>query len=295
MKILEALVEGKRLLKTPCSAARIETPDLDAALLLAEVTGLSREKLILRGEETIGQDIFAGFTKLLERRRSGECVAYILGRKEFHGLEFTVNPFVLVPRPDTETLLEAALECIDLLARQKDISLLDLCTGSGILAISLKRERPYLHITASDISKEALKTAVLNSPLSGVSLSPGRGEAGELVFIESDLFENVGGKFNIIVSDPPYVPSGELSLLALEVQMEPRLALDGGPDGLTLIKEIVKQAPDHMLPNGTLLLEAAPEQMRVIRTILEASGFIDVKIRKDLAGRERVISGSVCS
>jgi len=286
MTIRQILTEGKRLLSLPCEEALIDTPSLDADLLLAETLKTNREKLIANGNETIADDDGEKFFELLKRRRSGECIAYILGRREFRGLMFTVNPAVLVPRPDTEMLVEAALEFIDLRQKavssdQKQISLLDLCTGSGAVAISLKNERPFISAAASDISGEALKAAKLN----------GEKSAQETVFIQSDLFENICGKFDIIVSNPPYVPSGEMASLAPEIKREPAIALDGGKDGLDFIKKIIQAAPEHLFPQGALILEAGSEQIPHIAVLLENQGFIKIKVFKDLSGSERVISG----
>jgi release factor glutamine methyltransferase len=163
---------------------------------------------------------------------------------------------------------------------------LDLCTGSGALVISLKNERPFLHVTASDISPGALETAALNAAR---LLLPSPHFIHSVRFIHSDLFENIHGKFDIIVSNPPYIPSGELSGLAPEVRGEPQLALDGGADGLELIRKIISLASEHLFPGGIILLEASPEQMPVIRACLAAHGF-DAKIHKDLAGMDRVIA-----
>jgi len=323
MTIREALAEGTGRLKSPCALAFIDTPALDASILLAYTLGTNKTELILSGNKNIDEKTREKYTILLERRRSGECIAYILGRKEFRGLEFFVNTHVLVPRPDTETLVEAALEYIDPQKDNASLSVLDLCTGSGALAISLKNERPFLHVTASDICPAALETAAENvRQLLGEELSQRRKDAenaeeelgirdcGSKVtgvsssatlkdnkprvqIIQSNLFEDIPFKFNIIVSNPPYVPSNELTGLAPEVRREPSLALDGGEDGLLLIRKIIAQAPDHLLPGGILLLEAAPGQMPSIRELLEGWGFNDVKVYKDLAGRDRVISGLI--
>ena len=281
MTIQNLLAEGKKLLQIPSGAALIDTPSLDAALLLAETLRLSREDLIMRGNEPIAEEDRENFFKLLERRRNGECIAYILGRKEFRGLEFAVNPGVLVPRPDTETLVEAALEYIDSASARgrATLSLLDLCTGSGAVAISLKSERPFLTVTGSDISQKALDTAALNAKPS-------------VRFIHSDLFKNINGTFDIIVSNPPYIPSGKIAALAPEVQREPIIALDGGADGLELIRKIISRAPEHLCLDGVLLLEADAGQMPDICPLLESNGFCDIRIYKDLAGRERVIAGT---
>ena len=295
MTIQETLTEGKRLLESPSPSASIDSPALDAALLLAETLHSRREDLIVRGDEPISKKDREHFFRLIERRRDGECTAYILGRKEFRGLCFTVNPQVLVPRPDTETLVEAALEYVDCLtveaslehvdslAESKSLSLLDLCTGSGALAISLKNERPFLKVSASDISIPALETAILNDAR---LLKDGR----RIEFIHSDLFGNIPGCFDIIVSNPPYIPSSHIEVLAPETRGEPRLALDGGEDGLELMGKIIRQAPRHLFPGGFLLLEADPEQMPAIRALHENENFGEISTHKDLAGRDRVIS-----
>ena len=283
MTIQETLTEGIRLLKSPGGFASIDIPALDASILLAHVLEIGKTELVLRGNEDITEKDKENYITLLQRRRGGECVAYILGKREFRGLEFKVNHHVLVPRPDTETLVEAALEYIDSRGKNESLSVLDLCTGSGALAISLLNERPFLHITASDISSQALEVAAHNSK----TLDP---KPHSLHFIQSDLFENIPGRFDIIVSNPPYIPSDQLISLAPEVRREPPLALDGGEDGLLIIRKIVSQASDCLLPGGVLLLEASPEQMPVIRELLETEGFGGIKIRKDLAGRDRVIS-----
>ncbi|MCL2233084.1 MAG: peptide chain release factor N(5)-glutamine methyltransferase [Treponema sp.] len=288
MTIRETLAEGKALLSLPPS---IDTPALDATLLLGEVLRKGRAKLIAGGEDPISGADRETFLRLVSRRKDGECVAYILGRREFRGLEFSVNPHVLVPRPDTETLVEAVLdyfsqrreECEN--KSEAPLSLLDLCTGSGAVAISLKSECPFFNITASDISPDALETAQLNARRL-------LGDTPDTVrFIHSDLFQGISGMFDVIVSNPPYIPSGELAALPPEVRREPQLALDGGGDGLELIRRIAAQAGRYLSPGGALLLEADPGQMRAIGALLAEYGFGGVKVYKDLGGRERVISG----
>jgi release factor glutamine methyltransferase len=290
MTVREAMAEGKRALKAPSAKALITTtPDLDASLLLAEVLRLNREELITRGEESISEDERKKFLELLERRIGGECVAYILGRKEFRGLEFFVNPSVLVPRPDTELLVEAVLGKRELLnktgAGGEAIRVLDLCTGSGVIAVSLKNEMPYMELWAADISAEALETAGANAERHQISIR----------FCQGHLFEALPAEitFHVIVSNPPYIPSAEIARLPPEVQREPRLALDGGEDGLGIIREIIRRAPDYLEPVGILLLEAAPEQMKSVSMTLEKNRFINIKTYMDLSGQERVIEGTM--
>jgi release factor glutamine methyltransferase len=290
MTVLGAIAEGKRALKSSHAKALITTPDLDASLLLAEVLRLSKEELIVHGDKPLSPDAREKFLELLKRRMDGECVAYILGKKEFRGLEFFVNPSVLVPRPDTEVLVEAVLEKWRLWNKTgmegETIRALDLCTGSGAIAVSLKNEMPGLEVWAADISAGALETAMTNAR---------RHQMAESIrFCQGHLFEAlpVELKFHVIVSNPPYIPSAEIERLPPEVQREPRIALDGGEDGLGIIREIIAHAPDYLEPRGTLLLEAAPEQMKSISQTLEKNRFINIKTYNDLSGLERVIEGT---
>jgi release factor glutamine methyltransferase len=291
MTVREAMAEGKRALKAPSAKALITTPELDASLLLAEVSRLSREELITRGEKSLTQDEYKKFLELLERRIGGECIAYILGKKEFRGLEFFVNSSVLVPRPDTELLVEAVLEKRELRNKTgrggETIRVLDLCTGSGAIAVSLKNEMPEPELWAADISSEALKTAGANAKRHQI--------AGSIRFCQGHLFEALPAKltFHVIVSNPPYIPSAEITLLPPEVQREPRLALDGGEDGLGIIREIISRAPYHLEQGGILLLEASPEQMKSVCRELEKNHFIKIKTYMDLSGQERVIEGTI--
>lgn len=288
MTIQEILTEARHLLNSPCPKACIDTPALDAALLLSEVLHKTRAELIVHGNTPIMEQDSKKYSELLERRRSGECVAYILGRKEFRELEFTVNQNVLVPRPDTETLVEAAHEYIEEKSRS-NLTLLDLCTGSGAVAVSLKNEHPFLCVSASDISVPALETARLNAMR---LLNTSR---DTIKFFQSDLFENIAGIFDLIVSNPPYVPSGDMTALAPELQREPEIALNGGNDGLELIGKIISRAPEYLGPEGILLLEAGPGQMPAIKILLKKNHFQKIRLHKDLAGRERVISAQVVS
>jgi len=289
MTVREAIAEGKRALKSSHDKAIITTPDLDASLLLAEVLRLSKEELITRGETILTPDMREKFLELLERRMGGECVAYISGKKEFRGLEFFVNPSVLVPRPDTEILVEAVLEKDRLWnkagAGGEIIRALDLCTGSGAIALSLKNEMPGLEVWATDISAEALETAKANAARHKISIH----------FYQGHLFKALPAelKFHVIVSNPPYIPGAEIKRLPPEVQREPRIALDGGEDGLGIIREIIARAPDYLEPRGALLLEAGPEQMKSISQALEKNRFINIKTYNDLSGLERVIEGSM--
>jgi release factor glutamine methyltransferase len=218
---------------------------------------------------------------------AGECTAYILGRKEVRGLDFTVTPDVLVPRPDTETLVEAALA----IGKGQYLAVLDLCTGSGAVAIALKHESPSMEVYASDISPKALTIARENARrILGT---------GEIIhFLEADLFTPLSlsrfpRPFSLITANPPYIASGEIAGLAREVRGEPLLALDGGEDGLGLIRRIITEAPAFLLPGGSLLMEADPRQMALITLILKKKGYRDIRTYQDLSGQDRVIMGVV--
>jgi release factor glutamine methyltransferase len=273
----DALTHGASLLRS----AGIDTPSLDASLLLGEILRLDRAGLVLADRAPLSPEARSLFEESLERRLSGECVAWILGRREFRGLDFAVTAEVLVPRPDTETLVEAALEFIDARGPPEQLTLLDLCTGSGAVAISLKHERPGLIASASDISPPALDLARENARRL-------LGKTDAVDFIQSSLFDRISGIFDIIVSNPPYVPSALLATLAPEVRREPRIALDGGTDGLDLIRPIIAGAPEHLRPGGLLLLEADPGQMPAIKARFARDGYGDIRVFQDLSGQDRI-------
>jgi release factor glutamine methyltransferase len=284
MTIREALAEGTASL----AASDIENPGLDSSLLLAEVLNTIRSSLIAAGNDSVSQESVAVFRQLIKRRQSGECAAYILGRKEFYSLEFLVNSSVLVPRPDTETLVEITLNKIR--SGEQPPRVLDLCTGSGAIAIALKHTMPKLEVWATDISAEALETAKTNA----ARLLP----PNSIHFLQGNLFDALllipNSSFLIIVSNPPYIPTTELSSLSPEVRMEPTLALDGGDDGLGVIRKIISRAPEFLCKGGSLLLEADPRQMPAIASMYKETGFSNIQTHADLSGRERVISGIKC-
>jgi release factor glutamine methyltransferase len=287
MTIREAITQSAAFLKS----AGIETPSLDASLLLAHALNTGREALAAKGTEELSEEALGALRAFIDRRVNGECVAYITGKKEFFALEFMVNSHVLVPRPDTETLVEAAIAIINeqeagFIIAANTIRVLDLCTGSGAVAVSLKHEMPQLEVYAADISAEALQIAKTNAQrlLSGAQIH----------FYHGDLYDALppsASSFDLIVSNPPYVPSDEIKTLSAEVQNEPRLALDGGKDGLKIIRRIIDGAHGNLKRGGMLLLEAAPYQMEKIAGLLENRGFRDIKLYKDMSGQKRIIGG----
>ena len=287
-QIKDLLLRGKQLLASVPSCA------LDASLLLAKASGLSREQLYSRACSELDEAQCGYYFELIERRRKGECTAYILGHKEFWGLEFTVSPTVLVPRPDTEILVEAALLVIRSIPNSgSPLSVLDLCTGSGVVAIALKHDCPGLEVTATDISEEALGVARKNAELLGC----------EITFLRGDLFractdnpkaeDSSKRRFCLITANAPYIPSQCMEKLPIEVRNEPRIALDGGDDGLALIRRVIAEAPRYLQAGGSLVLEADPSQMETIAGLMKDQGFTEPKLYQDLAGKNRVIAAEI--
>lgn len=263
-------------------ARGIENPRLDAELLVAHALQIDRMRVILDGARPLEGAELAKLRDLVRRRRSYEPIAYLRGEREFYGLKFRVDKRVLVPRPDTETLVDAAL------ARSAHVSMsmrqLDLCTGSGCVAIAMARQRPTAQVFASDISPDALAVARDNALRLG---------AYNVAFAEGDLFAPFAGKrFDVITANPPYIPSPEIATLQPDVRdHEPRLALDGGEDGLAIVRRIVSEAPEHLVAGGLLAIEIGAGEAPATVALFEARGFTDVRMHRDIARIERVVSG----
>jgi len=255
---------------------------LDVELLLGKVLGLDRIGLIMHSERPLSAEELGRFRELFKRRRAGEPVAYLLGQREFFGINLRVDARVLVPRPDTERLVEVALERTR--ARSMLGRALDLCTGSGCVAIAFAKSRPTWQVTASDLSPDALQVASDNAHRTGAIRN--------LRLLQGSLFAPVAGeRFDLITANPPYIPAGEIAALPPDVQkFEPRLALDGGADGLDLVRQIVARAPAHLAPGGLLALEIAYDQGPRALGILEQHGYLEPQLARDLGGRDRVVS-----
>lgn len=254
-----------------------ETPYLDATVILVAVLGSTREKLLADLNDPLPQNAYEAFIHGVEERAAGSPVAYITHHQEFYALDFYVDSRVLVPRADTEILVETALSFIKPGSR-----VLDLCTGSGCIAIAIKHTVPEARVEASDISEDALAVFRRNEE---AILS------GQIVTYKSDLLNNVPGKFDVIVSNPPYLTCAETAKMKNDSWPEPPLALDGGADGLDFIRRIIADAREHLATGGHLLFEADPAQMDAIKLEFEKYKYNDIIIKKDLAGRDRVIAG----
>jgi release factor glutamine methyltransferase len=262
----------------------IESPRLDAELIVAHTLKIDRMRVILDADRPLEGAELVQLRDLVKRRRAYEPIAYLRGEREFYGLKFRVDKRVLVPRPDTETLVDAAL------TRSMHLSMsmrqLDLCTGSGCVAIAMARQRPTAQVFGSDISQDALTVARDNALRLG---------AYNTAFFASDLFAAFAGKrFDVITANPPYIASAEIPTLMPDVRdHEPRLALDGGEDGLVLVRRIVTDAPAHLEPGGLLAVEIGAGEASATVAFFEAGGLVDVRVHRDIARIERVVSGVV--
>ncbi len=261
-----------------------DTPRLDAEILLAHARNCPRIALYTHFEEPLSEPVRARMRELVQRRAQSEPVAYLVGHREFFSLDFHVTQDTLVPRPDTETLVMAVLDAAKPIAEPK---ILDLCTGSGCVAVSVAKNCPASQVTATDISPAALKIAQENAKKHQVSQ--------RVQFESGDLFTPLPSAlpFDIIASNPPYIATTELETLAQDIRkFEPRIALDGGPDGLDIVRRIIVAAPDYLSPGGWLFLEISPEQGEMTQKLLVAQGaFTEIGVKKDLAGRVRVVHG----
>jgi len=249
----------------------------EARLLLAAATGFSEASVLAFQEKTLPAEAEGRFLDFVTRRSKGEPVAYILGRKEFYSLDLTVTPAVLIPRPETELL-------VDLVLARKPASILDMGTGSGAIALALKRHLPGTRVVASDASAAALEVARRNATRLNLDIELRHGRWFEAV---------AGERFEAVVCNPPYVAAGDPHLAHL--QFEPQLAIESGADGLDAMRIVVQEAPAHLLPGGWLLLEHGMGQQEAVRELLEAAGLETTSGWPDLAGIPRVAGGRVKS
>lgn len=274
-----ALPEGPVDIAAALAWGRARIDPMEARLLLRHVLRCPLSRLVARPEQPIEEQAWTDYRALVERRAAGEPVAYLVGGREFYGRDFMVSPSVLIPRPDTELLVELAIaHC----GQGRRVKLLDLGTGSGALAITLALEIAEAEVTAVDRSREALWVAMANAARLGASLS----------FVESDWFAGLGEeRFDIIVANPPYIAAGDPHLEQGDLRFEPRSALAAGPAGLDDLAAIVAAAAAHLEPGGWLFLEHGYDQAPAVRGLLTDAGFAGIASWKDLAGIERVSGG----
>jgi release factor glutamine methyltransferase len=263
--------------QTLATAASTGVDRLDAQLLLLQALRRARDDrawLLAHDTDEVAPAAYASFAAFCKRRAAGEPVAYLVGGKEFFGLELMIDSRVLVPRPDTETLVEWALAVLE-----GPSTVVDLGTGSGAIALAIKKHRPQARVEAVDASTAALEVATANA----------RALDLQVAFRQASWLEGATAHYDLIVSNPPYVAAGDPHLATL--RHEPRQALEAGSDGLDDIRTIIRQAPDRLAPGGWLLLEHGHDQAHEVRELLRAAGFQPVESRRDLAGIERCSGG----
>lgn len=258
--------------------AGIHDASIDAFYLFEYIFQISRLDYLLNKQKTIDNELYNKYISAINKRTSHVPLQHIIGCQEFMGLPFCVNENVLIPRQDTEVLVE------EILFHAKEKSILDMCTGSGCIICSLAKLGNVKQAVGVDISEKALEIAAQNIKNLDV----------DVLLIQSDLFEHVEGRYDIIVSNPPYIESCEISKLDPEVRFhEPIIALDGMEDGLYFYREIIKHAPDYLTDNGKLFFEIGYNQGNAVMDLLENAGFSQIKLSKDLAGKDRVVSGVI--
>ena len=273
MNYTEAFLMGMQKLKE----AEIGEAQLDARLLLEEVCGTDHNTLLCHGDREVSEAEEEQYRKALEQRAVHVPLQHLLGYQDFMGLRFQVNEHVLIPRQDTEILVEEAMRYL-----HDGMRILDLCTGSGCILLSLLHYSNDCEGVGVDISQEALQVAALNAELLGIKAD----------FLKSDLYEKVTGKFDLLVSNPPYIERKVIPTLMEEVrEYDPYIALDGGEDGLDFYRRIIGGAQDYLKRGGQILMEIGSGQAKAVSELLREAGFKEIDVCRDFAGLDRVVSG----
>lgn len=273
MNYTEAFLMGMQKLKE----AQIGEAQLDARLLLEEVCGTDHNTLLCHGDREVSEAEEEQYRKALEQRAVHVPLQHLLGYQDFMGLRFQVNEYVLIPRQDTEILVEEAMRYL-----HDGMRILDLCTGSGCILLSLLHYSNDCEGVGVDISQEALQVAAQNAELLGIRAD----------FLKSDLYEKVTGKFDLLVSNPPYIERAVIPTLMEEVrEYDPYIALDGGEDGLDFYRRIIGGAQDYLNRGGQILMEIGSGQAKAVSELLSEAGFKEIDVCRDFAGLDRVVSG----
>ena len=268
-----------RMGKDRLTEAKVPEAELDARLLLEEVCGTDRNDLLVHGDKEVPPEQCDRYVEYIQRRQKREPLQQITGYQEFMGLRFKVTPDVLIPRQDTEILVEEVMRYL-----HDGMHLLDMCTGSGCILLSLLKYSNDCEGTGCDISEKALKVAEENAEMLSLNAS----------FVQSNLFENISGKYEFIVSNPPYIPTGVIPTLMEEVRdHEPVSALDGREDGLYFYRESVEKAGEYLYPGGMLFFEIGYDQAEKVSSLMREAGYQEVTVCKDLAGLDRVVYGTL--
>ena len=277
MTYQEANQKGKTLLEE----CHIEDAAVDAWLLLEFVTGMNRTRFFVDGNKEMPKTEEEQYFALIEQRKKRIPLQHLTGVQEFMGLEFQVNEHVLIPRQDTELLvLEAEKQLKSMNVDQKQV--LDMCTGSGCIAISLKKRSPEISCQGADISEKALETERKNAQILDAGID----------FTQTNMFANIEGRFDMIVSNPPYIPTKVIKELEEEVRLhDPFAALDGKEDGLYFYRILAKESPCYLKQGGWLYMEIGYDQSEAVEQLLMQAGFTQIRTEKDLAGLDRVVCG----
>ena len=276
-KIKDIFIEYKKILKEN----NFETYSLDVEVLLMNVTGFSKTQLYLNTDYTLKTEEYEKFKKFFNRRLKNEPIAYIIEKCEFMGMNFLLNNHTLIPRPDTEILVEKAIEIIN---KNNFNNALDIGTGSGAIAISLAKYC-NINVTALDINDKAIEMAKKNANINKVK---------NIEFIQSDIFEKINNKYDIIVSNPPYIKTQDIKTLEKNVKnYEPILALDGGKSGLIFYEKITNNAIKYLNKNGYLMFEIGYDQAKDVKNIMENNNFYNITVLKDLSGLDRVVFANI--
>lgn len=281
MNIKQALENAIKILKEN----NIDESILKARILLANILKQPKEYLIIHEQEELNANEIKKYKEDIQKLSNNIPIQYITNKQEFMGLEFYVDENVLIPQPDTEILVEETIKiCRNavFVDSQRNIKILDLCTGSGAIGISIAKNIENCEMILSDISDKALEVAKFNCKNNGFE--------NKIKIIQSDLFENIKSKFDIIVSNPPYIKTDIIKTLDKEVQNEPILALDGGKDGLNIYRKIINQAHKYLKNNGYLCLEIGYDQKEeIIKLIQDTNNYKDIYSKKDLSGNDRIV------
>ncbi len=270
MTVKEALIKAKEELKN------VPDRDVDAAWIVCAVAGVTRSELHFLSDKELSEKQLLLLDEILKRRKTREPLQHIFGFVPFYNIELKTDKRALIPRDETAILAELA---IDFISKNRYNTVLDIGTGSGAIAITVKKNLPEIKVTASDISDDALSLARENA----------KNNNTDIEFIKSDLFENIRGKFDCILSNPPYIATKDIEKLERELSFEPQNALDGGADGLDFYRDIILEAKEHLNKNGLLMFEIGYDQADAVRTLLAKSGFTDARVEKDYAGLDRIV------
>ncbi|MDD7408562.1 MAG: peptide chain release factor N(5)-glutamine methyltransferase [Anaerovoracaceae bacterium] len=266
---------------------------LDAELLLLHAVGEPRSFLYVHRNDACDDYTADHYFNMIDRRAEGEPLQYITGSQEFMGLDFEVNESVLIPRQDTETLVEYALARAATM--KNSISIMDMCCGSGAIAVSMAKNLPKAKVTACDISEDALQVAQRNASKNGVEKRVSFEQTNMFTRIKRGREAPLKGRFDMILSNPPYIPSGDIPGLQREIaEHEPMKALDGGDDGLDFYRILAEHSWEHMSKKGLLIMEIGFDQADAVKALLDEAGYYEnIEIHKDLAGKDRVVSCSL--